>query len=88
MEQLLANARIYLMVIVFFSSCFLGLMAGVSFPMLALRSVVITAIVGILSQVFFKYITSVMNTASSEETDQTNNSMNSQEKHNTGKKKE
>ncbi|MBM4064113.1 MAG: hypothetical protein FJ266_00460 [Planctomycetes bacterium] len=64
MEELLARGRIYIIVIVFFSSCFLGLMSNVSLPMLALRSVVITIIVGILSSLFFKYIVSVAKTAS------------------------
>lgn len=59
MEMLLAHARVYLMVIVFFATCFLGLMAEVSFPMLAIRSVVITGIVGILSHLFVKYVISV-----------------------------
>ena len=64
MEELLARGRIYVIVIVFFSSCFLGLMSNVSIPMLAIRSVVITIIVGILSSLFFKYIVSVAKTVS------------------------
>lgn len=62
MEMLLAHARVYLMAIVFFATCFLGLMAEVSFPILAIRSVVITGIVGILSNLFFKYVISVTKT--------------------------
>ena len=62
MEELLARGRIYVIVIVFFSSCFLGLMSNVSIPMLAIRSVVITIIVGILSSLFVKYIVSVAKT--------------------------
>lgn len=65
MEELLARGRIYIIVIVFFSSCFLGLMSNVSIPMLAIRSVVITIIVGILSSLFIKYIVSVAKTVSS-----------------------
>ncbi|HHT9111915.1 MAG: hypothetical protein HZA47_10770 [Planctomycetes bacterium] len=64
MEELLARGRIYIIVIVFFSSCFLGLMSNVSIPMLAIRSVVITVIVGILSSLFIKYIVSVAKTVS------------------------
>ncbi|MDN3513502.1 MAG: hypothetical protein NG747_03770 [Candidatus Brocadia sp.] len=71
MENLLASARLYLMVLVFFSSCFLGLMYGVSLPMLAIRSVVIVSIVGVLSHLFIKYIVSVAKTVQSEEPDQT-----------------
>lgn len=69
MEILLAHARIYLMVIVFFATCFLGLMAEVSFPILAIRSVAITSIVGIVSHLFVKYVISVTKTVplSSEE---------------------
>ena len=62
MEELLARGRIYIIVIVFFSSCFLGLMSNVSIPMLAIRSVVITIIAGILSSLFVKYIVSVAKT--------------------------
>ena len=62
MVELLAKGRIYIIVIVFFSSCFLGLMSNVSIPMLAIRSVVITIIVGILSSLFVKYIVSVAKT--------------------------
>jgi len=75
MENLLASGRIYLMVIVFFSSCFLGIMSGVSLPMLAIRSVVIVGIVGVLSHLFIKYIVSVAKTVSSEEPGQTHNSV-------------
>ena len=64
MVELLAKGRIYIIVIVFFSSCFLGLMSNVSIPMLAVRSVVITIIVGILSSLFVKYIVSVAKTIS------------------------
>ncbi len=60
--MLLAHARVYLMVIVFFATCFLGLMADVSFPILAIRSVVITGIVGILSNLFSKYVISITKT--------------------------
>ena len=62
MEELLGRGRIYIMVMVFFSSCFLGLMSNVSIPMLAIRSVVITIIVGFISSLFVKYIVSVANT--------------------------
>ncbi|MBI5307866.1 MAG: hypothetical protein HZB37_05955 [Planctomycetes bacterium] len=62
MEMLLAHARVYLLVIVFFATCFLGFMSEVSLPMLAIRSVVITGIVGIVSSLFVKYIVSVINT--------------------------
>ena len=75
MENLLASARIYLMVIVFFSSCFLGIMSGVSFPMLAIRSVVIVGVVGVLSHLFIKYIVSVAKTVSSEDHSQKHNSV-------------
>lgn len=75
MENLLASARIYLMVIVFFSSCFLGIISGVSLPMLAIRSVVIVSIVGVLSHLFIKYIASIVKTVSSEEPGQTHNSV-------------
>ena len=64
MEELLARGRIYIIVIVFFSSCFLGFMSDVSIPMLAIRSVVITIIVGILCSLFVKYIVSVAKTVS------------------------
>jgi len=64
MVELLARGRLYIIVIVFFSSCFLGLMSNVSIPMLAVRSVVITIIVGILSSLFVKYIVSVAKTIS------------------------
>ena len=67
MENILAHARIYLMVIVFFSSCFMGLMSGVSLPTLALRSIVIVGIVGVLSHLFVRYIVSVSKTVSSTE---------------------
>lgn len=67
MENILAHARIYLMVIVFFSSCFMGLMSGVSLPMLAVRSLVIVGIVGVLSHLFVRYIVSVSKTVSSAE---------------------
>lgn len=62
MEELLARGRIYVIVIVFFSSCFLGLMSGVSTPMLAIRSIVITIIVGVLSNLFVKYVSGVAKT--------------------------
>jgi hypothetical protein len=75
MENLLASGRIYLMVIVFFLSCFLGLMSGVSLPMLAIRSVVIVSIVGVLSRLFIKYIVSVAKTISTEDSGQTHNSV-------------
>ncbi len=70
MEYLLANARIYLMVIVFFSSCFIGLLSGVSLPMLAMRSIAITGIIGVFGHLFFKYIESVAKTALPEPQDQ------------------
>ena len=75
MEQLLASGRIYLMVIVFFSSCFLGLISNVSLPTLAMRSVAITVIVGILSSLFIKYFVSVAKTTSYDELDQTSNAV-------------
>ncbi len=75
MEHLLAYARIYLMVLVFFISCFLGLMSGVSLPMLAIRSLVIVMIVGILSRLFIKYIGGVIKTVPSEDSDQVHNSV-------------
>lgn len=62
MEVLLAYVRIYLLIIVFFATCFLGFVSEVSLPMLAIRSVVITGIVGIVSNLFIKYIVSVINT--------------------------
>lgn len=75
MEELLARGRIYIIVIVFFSSCFLGLMSNVSIPMLAIRSVVITIIVGILSSLFVKYIVSVAKTVSPDGIGQTQESV-------------
>ncbi len=75
-DNFLANARIYLLVMVFFTSCFLGIMTGVSLPILAMRSSIITIIVAILSRLFIKYIASVMKTVpSSEELDQNHNSV-------------
>ena len=62
MEVLLAYVRIYLLIIVFFATCFLGYVSEVSLPMLAIRSVVITGIVGIVSNLFIKYIVSVIKT--------------------------
>ncbi len=62
MEVLLAYVRVYLLIIVFFATCFLGFVSEVSLPMLAIRSVVITGIVGIVSSLFIKYIVSVINT--------------------------
>lgn len=64
MDELLARGRIYCIVVVFFVSCFLGLMSNVSMPMLAIRSVVITIIVGVLSNIFVKYVSSVAKTVS------------------------
>ena len=75
MENLLASARIYLMVIVFFSSCILGLMSDVSLPMLAMRSIVIVSIVGVISHLFIKYIVGVAKTVSPAESGQTNHSV-------------
>jgi predicted nucleic acid binding AN1-type Zn finger protein len=75
MENDLAKVRIYLMVVVFFSSCFMGLMSGVSIPMLAMRSVIIVCIAGILSKLLIKYIVSVSNTASPKKSDQMNDSI-------------
>lgn len=75
MENLLASLRIYLMVIMFFSSCFLGMMSGVSLPILALRSIVIVSAVGVLSHLFIKYFVSVAKTVPSEEPDQPHNSV-------------
>lgn len=62
MEVLLAYVRIYLLIIVFFATCFLGFVSEVSLPMLAIRSVVVTGIVGIVSSLFIKYIVSVIDT--------------------------
>lgn len=70
MENYLALARIYLMVGVFFTSCFMGLMSGVSLPMLAVRSIVIVVIVGVLSHLFVRYIVSVSETVTSAESGQ------------------
>lgn len=75
MENLLASARIYLMGIVFFSSCILGLMSDVSPPMLAMRSIVIVSIVGVLSHLFIKYIVGVAKTVSPSESSQTQHSV-------------
>ncbi len=71
MEVLLAYVRVYLLIIVFFATCFLGFMADVSLPMLAIRSIVITGVVGILSSLFIKYIVSVINTVSLPSEEQT-----------------
>ena len=54
---------------------FLGLMSNVSIPMLAIRSVVITIIVGILSSLFVKYIVSVTKTVSPDGIGQTQKSV-------------
>ncbi len=79
-DNLLANGRIYLLVIVFFTSCFLGIITGVSLPTLAVRSIIITIIVAFFSQLFIKYIASVMKPVStSEEPDQNYNSVHSKE---------
>lgn len=76
MDNFLANARICLLVMVFFTSCFLGIMTDVSLPILAMRSIIITIIVAILSRLFIKYVASVMKTVpSSEELDQDHNSI-------------
>lgn len=75
MESLLVSIRIYLMVIVFFSSCFLGMLSGVSLPMLAVRSIIIVGIVGVLSHLIIKYFMSVAKTVSSEEPGQSHNSV-------------
>ncbi len=75
LEELLGRGRIYIMVIVFFSSCFLGLMSNVSIPTLAIRSVVITIIVGFLSSLFLKYIVSVANTVTPDGIGQTQESV-------------
>ncbi|HHT9137627.1 MAG TPA: hypothetical protein ACFYEK_10340 [Candidatus Wunengus sp. YC60] len=82
MEELLARGRIYIIVIVFFSSCFLGLMSGVSLPMLAIRSVVITIIVGILSSLFVKYILGVAKTVSPDGIGQTQEPVSPKTDHN------
>ncbi|MDR4509069.1 MAG: hypothetical protein MRJ65_12705 [Candidatus Brocadiaceae bacterium] len=63
MDQLLAGIRMYIIVIVFFASCFLGIMNKVSLPTLAIRSVIITGIVGIAGHLFLKYVASVTNSA-------------------------
>lgn len=75
MENLLASIRIYLMVVVFFSSCFLGIMSGVSLPMLAVRSIIIVGIVGVLSHLIIKYFVSIAKNVSSEEPGQPHNSV-------------
>lgn len=75
MENLLASARIYLMVIVFISTCILGLMSDVSLPMLAMRSIVIVSIVGVLSHLFIKYIVDVAETVSPAESSKTHHSV-------------
>lgn len=75
MENLLASVRIYLMVFVFFLSCFLGIMSGVSLHKLAIRSIVIVSIVGLLSHLFIKYFVSVAKTVSFEEPGQAHNSV-------------
>ncbi len=75
MERLLGGVRIYLMVFVFFLSCFLGIISGVSFPMLAIRSMIIVGIVGVLSRLFIKYFVSVAKTVSSEESQRPHNSV-------------
>ncbi len=71
MEMLLAHARVYLLVIVFFATCFFGLVAEVSLPTLAIRSVVITGVVGIVSSLFVKYVVSVIKTVPLPEEEQT-----------------
>ncbi|MCF6147161.1 MAG: hypothetical protein E3K37_00705 [Candidatus Kuenenia sp.] len=63
MEQVLARARIYLIILVFFASCFLGLHSRVSLPTLAIRSILIAGITGIISHFFLKYLLSVFTTA-------------------------
>lgn len=76
MENFLANIRIYLLVMVFFISCFLGITTGVSLPVLAIRSIIITVIVAIFSRLFIKYVASVIKTVPlSEELDQDHNSV-------------
>ena len=84
MEELLARGRIYIIVIVFFSSCFLGLMSDVSIPMLAIRSVVITIIVGILCSLFVKYIVSVAKTVPPDGIGQTQKSVSPETDQTTG----
>lgn len=74
MENDLAKGRIYLMVIVFFSSCFMGWMSGVSMPMLAMRSMIAVCIIGVLSNLFIRYIVSVSKTVSSTKSDQMDDS--------------
>jgi len=86
-EYLLANARIYLMVIVFFSSCFIGLLSGVSLPMLAMRSIAITGIVGVLGHLFFKYVESVAKTVLPEPQDNKESTAPSKTSHDSGKEK-
>ncbi|MBM4055508.1 MAG: hypothetical protein FJ264_12770 [Planctomycetes bacterium] len=63
MEQVLARARIYFIIFVFFASCFLGLNAKVSLPTLAIRSIIIAGITGIISHFFLKYLLGVFATA-------------------------
>lgn len=67
MEQIFAQARIYLIILVFFVSCFLGLNSKVSLPALALRSIIIAGITGIISHFFIKYVLSVFSTATQKE---------------------
>lgn len=75
MESLLVSIRIYLMVVVFFLVCFLGIMSGISLPILAIRSIVIVSVVGVLSHLLIKYFMSVAKTVSSEEPSQPHNSV-------------
>ncbi|WP_169703140.1 hypothetical protein [Candidatus Kuenenia stuttgartiensis] len=50
-----------------FVSCFLGLNSKVSLPALALRSIIIAGITGIISHFFLKYILSVFTTDTQKE---------------------
>ncbi|TVM00211.1 MAG: hypothetical protein CV087_14685 [Candidatus Brocadia sp. WS118] len=81
MENNLAKARIYLMVVVFFSSCFMGLMSGVSMPMLAMRSLIIVCIIGILSNLFIRYIVNVSKTVSPTKSEQMQDSIHQKGEH-------
>ncbi|WP_347275051.1 hypothetical protein [Candidatus Kuenenia sp.] len=67
MEQIFAQARIYLIIFVFFVSCFIGLNSKVSLPALALRSIIIAGITGVISHFFLKYVLSVFTTATQKE---------------------
>jgi hypothetical protein len=50
-------------------------MSGVSLPILAIRSIVVVSIVGVLSHLLIRYFVSVAKTVSPEETGQPHNSV-------------